>query len=324
MSDPTNAAKTVDDGEPPAAGTPTPGDAASNGTASNGTPTTGTERNASLWADAGRQLVRDPVFVIASIYLLIVGSMAAFPGLWTSQNPADCNVSRTRTPPSWDHPFGFDQLGCDYYSHAIYGARPSLSIAIFATSGIVLIGGAIGLLAGYFGGWVDAILSRITDIFFSLPFLLGAIVFLTVIRIQNVWTIGAVLILLGWTTIARIIRGSVISSKGLDYVQAARAMGATNGRMMMRHILPNAIAPMVVYATIALGAFVAAEATLTYLGVGLRAPTQSWGIMINAHQVYFLEDPWLLLFPCGLLVGTVLSFILMGDALRDALDPKLR
>ncbi|MFV2021890.1 ABC transporter permease [Micromonospora sp. LOL_023] len=282
------------------------------------------ERSASLWADARRQLLRDPVFIVASIYVLLVASMAAFPILWTRQDPRACDVQRTRIPPSWEHPFGFNNLGCDYYSHAIYGARPSLQIAIFATLGIVLFGGIAGLLAGYFGGWVDAIISRITDIFFSLPFLLGAIVFLTVIKQQNVWTLAIVLIVLGWTTIARIMRGSVLSSKGLDYVQAAKAMGAGHGRLMIRHILPNAIAPMVVYATITLGAFVSAEATLTYLGVGLQPPEESWGIMISQHQVYFLEHPWLLLFPCGLLVGTVLSFILMGDALRDALDPKLR
>ncbi|WP_326551439.1 ABC transporter permease [Micromonospora sp. NBC_01813] len=282
------------------------------------------ERSASLWADARRQLLRDPVFIVASIYVLLVASMAAFPILWTRQDPRACDVQRTRIPPSWEHPFGFNNLGCDYYSHAIYGARPSLQIAIFATLGIVLFGGIAGLLAGYFGGWVDAIISRITDIFFSLPFLLGAIVFLTVIKQQNVWTLAIVLIVLGWTTIARIMRGSVLSSKGLDYVQAAKAMGAGHGRLMFRHILPNAIAPMVVYATITLGAFVSAEATLTYLGVGLQPPEESWGIMISQHQVYFLEHPWLLLFPCGLLVGTVLSFILMGDALRDALDPKLR
>ncbi|MGN9776360.1 ABC transporter permease [Micromonospora sp. H33] len=286
--------------------------------------TGGKERSASLWADARRQLVRDPVFMIAFLYVLVVGSMAAFPKLWTSQDPGACNTDRSRVTPSADHPFGFDILGCDYYSHAIYGARPSMVIAIMATGAMVTVGGALGLLAGYYGGWVDAIISRLMDVFLSLPFLLGAIVFLTVIKRQNIWTIALVLFLLSWPTIARIIRGSVISSKDLDYVHAAKAVGAGNGRLMFRHILPNAVAPMLVYATIVLGAFVAAEATLTFLGVGLQPPAESWGIMISAHQVYFLEDPWLLLFPCGLLVGTVLSFILMGDALRDALDPKFR
>ena len=284
----------------------------------------GKERSASLWADARRQLVRDPVFMIAFLYFLVVGSMAAFPKLWTSQDPRNCDTARSRISPSGEHPFGFDILGCDYYSHAIYGARPSMVIAIMATTAIVIVGGVLGLLAGYYGGWVDTIISRVMDIFFSLPFLLGAIVFLTVIKRQNEWTIAMMLFLLAWPTIARIIRGSVISSKDLDYVHAAKAVGARNGRIMFRHILPNAIAPMLVYATIVLGSFVAAEATLTFLGVGLQPPAQSWGIMISTHQVYFLEDPWLLLFPCGLLVGTVLSFILMGDALRDALDPKFR
>ncbi|MDG4763788.1 ABC transporter permease [Solwaraspora sp. WMMD406] len=324
MSDPTSGVAASSTGEPPTNGEPATGAPQTTPPPADPAKAAKPERNASLWADARRQLLRNPIFLAASLYLLAVGSMAAVPRLWTSQDPGDCNVQRSRTPPSGDHPFGFNNLGCDYYAHAIYGAQPSLRIAIFATLGIVLLGGAAGLLSGYFGGWTDAIISRIVDIFFSLPFLLGAIVFLTVIKQQNVWTLTAVLVVLGWTTIARIMRGSVLSSKGLDYVQAAKAMGASHTRLMLRHILPNSVAPMLVYATIALGAFVSAEATLTYLGVGLQAPEESWGIMISQHQVYFLEDPWLLIFPCGLLVGTVLSFILIGDALRDALDPKLR
>jgi ABC-type dipeptide/oligopeptide/nickel transport system permease subunit len=284
----------------------------------------GGERTSGLWADAGRQLIRSPMFLIPLAYLLLVGSMAAVPRLWTRQDPRACDVGRSRIAPSWDHPFGFNNLGCDYYSHAVYGARPSLMIAIMSAVGIVVIGGGLGLLAGFFGGWVDAIISRIVDIFFSLPFLLGAIVFLTVVGSQTIWTVAMVLIILGWTTIARIMRGSVLSSKNLDYVQAAKALGSSNGRLMLRHILPNSVAPVVVIATISLGAFVSAEATLTFLGVGLQPPEESWGIMISQHQVYFLAHPWLLIFPVALLVGTVLSFILMGDALRDALDPKLR
>jgi peptide/nickel transport system permease protein/oligopeptide transport system permease protein len=282
------------------------------------------EGNASLWADARRQLLRDPIFLVSLVFVLLVASMALFPRLWTSQDPRNCNTDLTRRPPSGDHPFGYNILGCDYYSHAVYGARPSMQIAVFATVGIIVVGGVLGLLAGFFGGWIDAIISRLMDVFFSLPFLLGAIVFLTVIKQQNVWTLALVLVVLGWTTLARIMRGSVLSSRNLDYVHAAQAVGASNSRLMLRHILPNSIAPMMVYATITLGGFVSAEATLTFLGVGLQPPEESWGIMIAQHQVYFLEDPWLLLFPCGLLVGTVLSFILMGDALRDALDPKLR
>lgn len=284
----------------------------------------GAGKPSSLWGDARKRLVRSPVFMLSLLYLLVVTSMAVAPKLWTSQDPFDCSISLSRQPPTSGHPFGYNLLGCDYYAHAIYGARPSLSIALVATAAVVLIGGSIGLLSGFFGGWLDAILSRVTDIFLSLPFLLGALVVLAMVSSRNIWTVALALIVLGWTTIARIMRGSVIEARNLDYVQAARALGATNGRIMFRHILPNTIAPVLVYATIMLGSFVAAEATLTYLGVGLQPPAASWGVMINMHQVYFDTDPWLLFFPVGLLVGTVLSFILAGDALRDALDPKLQ
>ncbi|HEX6871321.1 MAG TPA: ABC transporter permease [Micromonosporaceae bacterium] len=311
MTDLSSAATTIAEPEP-RPGDPDPGAGARS------------ERNASLWADAARQLIRKPVFVLSFVYVLVVASMAAFPTLWTSQDPRNCVIEMSRKPPTSGHPFGFNINGCDYYAFNIYGARPSLIIAILGTLGVVVVGGLLGMLAGYFGGWWDAIVSRVVDIFFALPFLVGALVFLTVIKRQDIATITFVLVILGWPTIARIVRGSVIAAKNLDYVHAAKALGASNTRLMFRHVLPNAAAPMIVYATILLGGFVAAEATLTFLGVGLVPPQQSWGIAISDHQVYFLDFPWLLVFPCGLLIGTVLSFILMGDALRDALDPKLR
>lgn len=290
-----------------------------------GPPTQSKGRSASLWADARRELIRNPAFVISSVFLLLVGSMGAFPRLWTSKDFQACDVAIASLKPSAEHWFGTSILGCDYYAAAIYGARPSLMIALMATAGITLIGVPVGTLAGFYGGWLDALISRILDIIFSLPFLLGAIVFLVIVRVNEEWVIALILTLLGWPGIARLMRGNVIQAKNLDYVHAAKALGAKNSRLMFRHILPNAIAPVVVVATIALGAFVAAEATLTFLGVGLKPPDKiSWGMMIADHDDWFDSYPWLVLFPCGLLVGTVLSFILMGDALRDALDPKLR
>jgi ABC-type dipeptide/oligopeptide/nickel transport system permease subunit len=287
---------------------------------------TGDQREAGLVADAWRQLRRNPTFVIPAVFIVIVTSMGLFPRLWTSKDPLACTVSGglSRNPPSAEHWFGTSILGCDYYAQAIYGARTSMLIALVATIGITVIGGTVGVLAGFFGGWPDAILSRITDIFLGLPFLLGAIVFLTILKARNEWTLAAALTVLGWTVIARIMRGSVLSARHLDYVQAARALGGGRRRLIVRHILPNAIAPVVVYATIALGTFIAAEATLTFLGVGLQPPSVSWGVMIDQHDGYYHEDPWLLGFPVAFVVGTVLSFILVGDALRDALDPKLR
>lgn len=281
---------------------------------------------AGLWADARHQLFRNPLFVIANLFILVVTSMAVVPRLWTSKDPLACTVSGglSRNPPSAEHWFGTSILGCDYYAQAIHGARNSMLIAVLAAIGAVLIGGLIGLLAGYFSGALDSVLSRIIDIFLGLPFLLGAVVFLVILEKRDWWTLALVLSVLSWTVIARIMRGSVIASKNLDYVQAARALGASRSRLIFRHILPNAVAPVVVYATILLGAFVSAEATLTFLGVGLQVPSVSWGVMIDQHDGYFHQSPWLLFFPVALVVGTVLSFIILGDALRDALDPRLR
>jgi peptide/nickel transport system permease protein/oligopeptide transport system permease protein len=291
------------------------------------TPTrdSGGDRTASLWADARRELIRNPVFVVSCLYVLMVSSMAIVPWLWTKANPDDCTLDNSSLPMfSPGHPFGTNPRGCDYFAHAVYGARPSLTIAALATTGILLIGIPVGMLAGFFGGWVDALISRVIDIVFALPFLLGALVLLALMQRYNIWTITAVLVFLGWTTLARVMRGSVLATKNLDYVQAAKALGASNARLMFRHILPNAIAPAFVIASIALGSFVAAEATLTFLGVGLHIPAISWGLMISSHQQFIEIWPHLTLIPMGLLVGTVLSFILIGDALRDALDPKLR
>jgi ABC-type dipeptide/oligopeptide/nickel transport system permease subunit len=284
------------------------------------------ERNASLWADARRELLRNPIFVVSSFYILVMASFAALPWLWTRKDPQDClldygSMLPMFSPNNWA---GTSQRGCDYWTHAVYGASPSLQIAIYATTGIIAIGLPLGVLAGFYGGWVDAVISRLIDIVFALPFLLGALVILAMLRTYNKWTITMVLIVLGWTTVARVMRGSVLATKSLDYVQAAKALGASNSRLMFRHVLPNAIAPVFVIATVALGTFVAAEATLTFLGVGLQHPAVSWGLMISTHDDFIEQGAHLTLIPVTLLVGTVLSFILIGDALRDALDPKLR
>ena len=283
------------------------------------------ERNASLWADAWRDLRRRPVAIISAIVVLIVSSMAAVPTLWTRTSPRDCDIRLSKAKPSAAHFFGTNELGCDYYSMTIHGARASIIVALFATAFVVLLGGLIGMTAGFYGGWVDSVLSRLTDIFFALPFLLGALVFLSMLRSQSVWTVVLAFAALGWTTLARIVRASVLATRNMDYVQAARSLGATNRRLLFRHILPNAAAPAIVVATIALGGYVAAEATLSYLGIGLQPPTISWGIMIAQGESWVTSGyPHLLLFPAAFLSVTVLAFILLGDALRDALDPKLR
>jgi ABC-type dipeptide/oligopeptide/nickel transport system permease subunit len=285
------------------------------------------ERTAGLWSDAWRELRRNPVFVISGLVTLLVISMAAFPQLWTRAEPDSCIITRARQRPSSEHIFGFGVNGCDYYAQVVYGARPSVVIAVVATAGTFLLGGIFGILSGYYGGLTDTLISRLTDIVLGLPFLLGAVVFLSVFPNRSISTIAITLIILGWTTITRIMRSSVLTARNMDFVQAAKSLGASDRRVIFRHILPNSIAPVIVYMTIALGAFVAAEATLSFLGVGLVPPDTSWGILISQGDNYALVEggePHLLLIPAAFLAATVLSFILLGDALRDALDPKLR
>jgi len=281
-------------------------------------------RRASLWADAWRELRHNPLFIVSAVLMLIFGVMAAFPQLFTSQDPYDCQLSNSLERPSSAHWFGYDILGCDYYTRVIYGARVSMTIGLVVTIFAVIIALILGSLAGYYGGTIDTVIARTTDIVFGLPFVLGAIVILSVVSTRNLFWVSVVLILLGWTTMTRLMRSSVLGVRDMDYVKAAKALGASDFRLVTRHILPNSIAPMIVYATISIGIIISAEATLSFLGVGLQLPAISWGLMISDAQTRLLTSPHLLFFPGVFLSLTVLSFILMGDALRDALDPKLR
>ncbi|MFC0599732.1 ABC transporter permease [Streptomyces palmae] len=282
------------------------------------------EKPRSLWGDAWGTLRRNPVFIISALLILLLVTVSAWPGLFTSTDPRACNLDQSKVGSTSGHPFGFDIQGCDVYARTIYGARASVTVGICVTVGVALLGGVLGGLAGYFGGWWDALLSRITDIFFGIPLLLGGLVFLSVIKGGSVWTVIAFMIALSWPQIARIARSSVITVKQQDYVQAAKALGASTTRIMLRHVLPNAIAPVIVVSTIALGTYISIEATLSYLGVGLKPPTISWGQDISSAAQQYRNAPHMLLWPAGALSLTVLSFIMLGDAVRDALDPKLR
>ncbi len=285
-------------------------------------------RQASLWSDAWRQLRRNPLFVLASLLLGALAVVAAFPQLFTSTDPRSCELGRSRGTPSADAWFGYDTFGCDYYANVIYGARVSMIIGIAVVGGALVIGMILGSLAGFYGGWFDSLTARLTDIVYGLPTIFGAILLLNFFADafgeRGLFQVALALVLLSWMTIMRLIRSSVISVKESDYVNAARALGATNARIITRHILPNALAPVLVYSTIAVGGIIAAEATLSFLGIGLQLPAISWGLQINSAQNYIQTAPHLLLFPSIFLSITVLSFILLGDALRDALDPKLR
>ncbi|MGW1058424.1 ABC transporter permease [Micromonospora rubida] len=282
----------------------------------------------SLAGDAWRDLRRKPIFWISLFLVVLVAAMAVVPALFTANDPRDCVLSRQHAGPSGGAIFGYDFQGCDTYARAVYGARASLLVGTLSALFTGLIALAVGMVAGYFGRWVDAVLSRVVDIVLGIPLLLAAIVLLKRVSSSSdnvrLFAVIFVLAVLGWTTAARVIRSSVITAKEQDYVAAARMLGAGNGRIMWRHILPNALAPAVVVLTIALGSFISAEATLSFLGIGLKAPTISWGIDIDAGRVHMRESAIPLVVPSTFLALTVLAFIMLGDAIRDAFDPKLR
>ena len=291
----------------------------------------GTGHPRSLASDAWHDLRRRPLFGISVGLIAVLLVLAAFPQLFTSADPTAGDLARSRRPPSAQAWFGYDLFGRDVYARTIYGTRVSIIVGVLATTLTVLVGGTMGILAGYYGGWIDGLLSRITDVFFGLPFLLGAIVVLATFRESiggGAIGITALVVLtmagLSWPVAMRIMRSAAIAARQQDYVRAARGLGASPLRIIRRHMLPNCLAPVLVYATIALGAFIGAEATLSFLGIGLRDPVVSWGVMISEARQYVRVSPFLLLFPAGFLAVTVLAFVMLGDAVREAFDPKSR
>ncbi|MED7950152.1 ABC transporter permease [Streptomyces sp. BE20] len=288
------------------------------------------EEARSLWGDAWRDLRRRPIFLISAVLILLLVVMAIFPWAFTDADPRKADlVNDYLKRPDWTDFFGagwfgYDGQGRSIYARVVYGARASITVGICVTAAVTVLGGLAGMVAGYFGGGVDAVISRIIDIFFGIPLLLGALVLLNSFSHRTVWSVVIALAFLGWTQIARVMRGAVLTVKQSDFVVAGRALGAGTGRLMLRHILPNAVAPVIVVATIALGGYIATEATLSFLGIGLQDPTISWGIDISSAQKVIRTAPYVMFFPAAALSVTVLAFIMLGDAVRDALDPKLR
>jgi len=293
------------------------------------------EKPRGLWGDAWRDLRRKTLFWIALSLIGIIVVIAAAPQLFTSVNPTiagSADLSKSLEPPSADAWFGYDFQGNDVYARTIYGARASVIVGFLSVTFAALIGGLVGILAGFYGGWIDGLLSRIGDVFLGLPFVLGAIVILSSFagaqsEASATWIITLVIstiVVLSWPLYARIMRSSVVSGKQADYVQAARALGASTGRIIFRHLLPNCLAPIVVIATLNVGAYIAAEAALSFLGIGLRSPVVSWGVMISDARNAIRTAPHAMLFPATFLTLTVLSFVMLGDVVREALDPKLR
>jgi oligopeptide transport system permease protein len=287
----------------------------------------------SLAADAWRELRHRPMFWISLGLIVVFLSMAAFPQLFTKTDPTYADLNNARLPPSGDAWFGYDSQGYDVYARTIYGARASISVGVLATVISLVLGAVLGVIAGYKGGWLDSVIGRVSEIFLAIPLLLGGILFLYTFPNDidtpfgiAVSKVAFVIAILAWPTITRLMRSSVLQVKPNDYVQAARALGASPLRIIRSHIVPNAMASVIVVSTINLGVFIAVEATLSFLGIGLQPPIISWGSQISdASGIGLIQTaPHMLIFPSIFLSLTVLAFIMLGDVVRDALDPRQR
>lgn len=287
----------------------------------------------SLWSDAWKQLRRNPLFWVSAALIVVFVVMAAVPQVFTQTDPNFADLSRSREKPSGRAWFGMDTQGYDVYARTIYGARSSILVGVLTTAATLIFGSFVGIIAGYVGGWLDAVLSRVAEVFFAIPLLLGGILILFTFPsapntpyIFVILKVVLALSILGWPNLNRLMRASVLQVKPNDYVSAARALGASPARIILSHILPNSLAPVIVVSTINLGAFIATEATLSFLGIGLQPPAISWGLAISdASGIGLIRAaPHMLIFPSIFLSLTVLAFIMLGDAIQDALDPKLR
>jgi peptide/nickel transport system permease protein len=247
------------------------------------------------------------------------------------QNPNLTNSFGSPLGPSLAHPFGVDQLGQDVMSRVIYGTRVALEVGILGTLAATLIGVAIGVLAGFYRGWVDTLLSRLTDVVLSIPVLLLGLGVGAACAVRGcvagiiqpgLGVIVFIVALVGWPYIARIVRGLVLSLREREFVEASRSLGASDARIMFREILPNLLAPVIVYSSLLIPQNILIEAALSYLGIGIRPPTASWGQMIAAATPIFNTAWWYMAFPGIALLLTVLAFNLLGDGLQDALNPK--
>ena len=306
----------VEPGFEPASPTPAPPGAEEPGAAA-------PERARSFRADVWRRFRKNRLAVVGLAVIVVLVLAALLAPLLSPYPPNAIDTAASRQPPSAAHWFGTDLLGRDLFTRVLYGAQTSLQVGIIAVLIATSIGVTAGAVAGYFGGKVDTLIMRVTDVFLAFPYLLLAIAVIVAVG-RGKGTVIAVIGFLGWMAIARLFRSSVLSVKEAEYVEAARVVGCSDLRIIVRHILPNAIQPVVVYATIFVGTAVLAEAALSFLGAGIVEPTAAWGLMVADGRRFLFTSPHMLFFPGAAIFVTVMAFVFVGDGLRDALDPRLR
>lgn len=293
----------------------------------------------SLWQDAMHRLLRNRAAVGGLLVIAAAALLAILAPAISPYDPLKVDTPHAQLEPIWTgskytdpaYVLGTDQLGRDIFSRLLWAARVSMVVGFIPTSVVFLIGIVVGLTAGYLGGWVDQILMRITDVVYAFPDFLFVLIIVAAFRNSALGDLlgGLALIFLavaivGWIGIARLTRGQVLALKEKEFVEAARSIGATPGRIMAKHLLPNALAPLIVSAAFAVPGAIIGEATLSFLGIGIKPPTPSWGSMINEGYIGFSANPWAVLLPALCISTVMLAFTFVGDGLRDALDPRMK
>jgi len=255
-------------------------------------------------------------------WIIVIGTaLVTLVGPWIAADPYALDLSQRLNGPSWDHPFGVDELGRDVLARLVLGARVSLLVGLAVVSLSSTIGVTVGAVAGYAGGWVDEVLGRLMDVLLAFPGILLAIALVAVLG-PSLNHVVMALVVIGWVSYARLVRGQVLKLRELEYVQAARALGARSTRVLVRHIVPATLPSVTVQATLGMAAAIISEASLSFLGLGVQPPTPSWGTMLDAGRSHLFDAPHLTIFPGLAIALLVLGFNFVGDALRDALDPR--
>jgi peptide/nickel transport system permease protein len=276
----------------------------------------------SQWSMAFERFRAHRPAVAGVVVLGTLALLSAAAPLISPYDPDKISLLLIYDPPSLAHPFGTDDLGRDLATRILYGGRVSLAIGLLAVTVAVSIGTLVGVIAGYYGRWIDSLLMRFVDMMYSFPRLFLLILFGVIFKGMTIGVIILVLGLLSWMTTSRLVRASFLSLKNREFVEAARCIGARDRRIIVRHILPNSIAPIIVAATLGVAAAIIAESTLSFLGLGIQPPTSSWGNMLNHATTDMDKAPWIAIFPGLFIFLAVVSINFIGDGLRDALDPR--
>ncbi|SDM18962.1 nickel transporter permease [Sediminibacillus halophilus] len=285
--------------------------------------TTATPKSSSLWLDAFSRLIRSKTSFIGLLIILLLLVVAAMAPVVATHDPTDQQLLDRYLAPSGDHWLGTDELGRDIYSRIVYGTRISIQIGLIAVGISAVIGILLGGIAGYFGRWIDQIIMRVIDILMAFPSILLAIALVAVLGASLTNAMIAIGIV-GVPQFARIVRSTVLSVKETEYIEAARAIGAKNNRILFQHVLPNCLAPIIVQATLSIGTAILDAAGLSFLGLGAQPPSPEWGAMLSDGRAALQTAPWVVAFPGLAIFLVVLGFNLFGDGLRDALDPRLK